>query len=368
MAIDRLILNLSMLMRKPTGHSVYIKNVIPKLQALDPAVLINEAIVPDWQTQFPDLDLYPVSSRLNPDQGSISYLYRLLWTQFKLPKQVKKLNGSLLFSPIPELPLHRSIAGVVTLHDFIPLHFATARSPLYQYYRHYVPRVLHRAQHIICVSTATAQDAMEFCQVPAHKLTVIPQGYDRDHFRPLDLPTQNYVLYVGRPNPYKNLYRALTAFSKVPGHQKYEFWIAGPADKRYMPALEGLAWELGVQLRVLNYVSYDELPKLMNQAIALIFPSQWEGFGLPVLEAMACGTPVITSNLSSMPEVAGDAALLVNPHDTKDITQAMTAILKDDRLRADLRDRGLRQVQNFSWERTAAETQSLLSSVLMHLP
>jgi glycosyltransferase involved in cell wall biosynthesis len=360
---DRLVINLSILMQKPTGHSVYINNVVPKLIDLNPALLINEAMQQDWHDRYPDFQLHSVPNHLNPDRGSMAYLRRLLWTQFRLPARVKKLGGRLLFSPIPELPIGSKIPGVVTLYDFIPLRFSRRRSPLHQYNRHYVPRVLKQAKHIIAISESTANDAMKFCNVPASKITAIPLGYDSTNFRFLDLPTQNYVLYLGRTNPYKNVRRAIQAFSQVPHHQDYEFWIAGPADPRYIPELEGLAWELGVRLQILNYVPYPELPILINRAIALVFPSLWEGFGLPILEAMACGTPVITSNTSSMPEVAGDAAILVDPTDVNAIAGAIADVIRDDRLRQQLRDRGLARSQTFSWERTGEQTMALLADL-----
>ncbi|MGV0103352.1 hypothetical protein NSTCB13_01946 [Nostoc sp. DSM 114160] len=121
--------------------------------------------------------------------------------------------------------------------------------------------------------------------------------------------------------------------------------------------------ELGVtnQVKFLDYVPYSELPKIINQAIALVFPSLWEGFGLPVLEAMACGTPVITSNLSSLPEVAGDAAILVNPYNTGEITEAMQAIATNSELRSRLSRQGITHSQQFSWEKTAKATVEVLS-------
>ena len=361
---DRLIINLSVLMKRPTGHSVYINQLIPKLQNLNPALLINEAMQADWHDRYPELDLHPVPDNLNPNHGSLGYLRRLVWTQFRLPTRVKKLKGSLLFSPIPELPLGSKIPAVVTLYDFIPLRFLGSRSPLYQYYRHYVPRVLKQAKQIICISESTANDAMKFCAIPATKLTVIPLGYDDRTFRFLDLPTQSYVLYIGRINPYKNLRRAIQAFAKSPHHDEFEFWIAGPSDPHYTPQLEGLAWDLGVRLRVLNYVPYRELPVIINHAIALIFPSQWEGFGLPILEAMACGTPVITSNVSSMPEVAGDAAILVDPMNIDEMASAIESVMTDALLRQQLRDRGLKRANDFSWNKTALMTKALLSTCL----
>jgi len=357
---DRLIINLSFLTQRPTGHTVYAQNVVPYLRSLSPVVLMSDVACPDWETHHPDLDLKPIPGNLNPDYGSRGHARRLFWTQFGLPKHCRQHSGRLLFSPIPELPLWSRIPSIVTLYDFIPFRFFKPRSPLFQYYRHYIPRVLRQAQHILCISQATADDAIEFCNIPAGKITITPLGYDADNFRFLDLPTQNYVLYVGRPDPYKNLHRALTAFSQSPNSEDTEFWIAGPADPRYTPAIEDLAWNLGIKIKLLNYVAYRELPVLMNHAIALVFPSLWEGFGLPILEAMACGTPVITSNSSSMPEVAGEAAILVDPMNVSEIASAIGSIIRDKTLRQQLRDRGLEQVRKFSWKKTGLLTAEVL--------
>ena len=194
-------------------------------------------------------------------------------------------------------------------------------------------------------------------------MTVIPLAYDQQNFRFLDLPTQNYVLYLGRSDPYKNLDRALRAFAQVPNHQDYEFWIAGPNDSRHTPIIEGLAWDLGIKIKILDYVNYKELPILINRAIALVFPSLWEGFGLPILEAMACGTPVITSNVSSMPEVAGDAAILVDPMNVSAIASAIGSIIADNSLRNDLRSRGLYRAKQFSWTTTGQQTADILNKM-----
>lgn len=357
---DRLIVNLSFLSQRPTGHTVYAQNVIPHLRSLNPSILLSEASLPDWQTQHPDLDLQSAPSNLNPDYGKNGHIRRLLWTQFRLPQRYRKQSGRLLFSPIPEIPLWSRIPSVITLYDFIPYRFFKPRTPLYRYYQHYVPRVLNQAKHIICISEATANDAMEFCGIDAKKLSIIPLAYDDQNFQFLDLPTQNYVLYLGRPDIYKNLDRALRAFAQVPNHQDYEFWIAGPNDPRYTPIIEGLAWDLGIRIKILDYVPYRELPILINRAIALIFPSLWEGFGLPILEAMACGTPVITSNTSSMPEVAGDAAILVNPIDVQEIAKAIGSVIHHPNIRQDLRDRGLQRVKQFSWITTGQMTADVL--------
>jgi glycosyltransferase involved in cell wall biosynthesis len=315
--------------------------------------------------QFMDVPhLIPVPGNMNPDYGSKGHLRRLLWTQFRLPTHYRKLRGNLLFTPIPEMPLWSRIRSVVTLHDLIPLRFPRKRSPLTTYARHYVPQVLKQAKHVICDSEATAQDAIDFYHIPASKLTPVALAHDASHFKFLDLPTQNYFLYVGRCDPHKNLQRSIAAFAQLPNHQDYEFWIAGTPDPRYTPMLEAQAWDLGVRVQFLDYVAYPDLPKLINQAIAVVFPSLWEGFGLPVLEAMACGTPVITSNLSSLPEVAGDAALLVDPYNVNAIAEAMQMIAEEPQVRSQLRTQGLQRSEQFSWQKTGTAIGEILQSYL----
>jgi glycosyltransferase involved in cell wall biosynthesis len=351
------LVNLSFIPTKPTGHAVYAQNLIPYLKDLDP-ILCSAQPVPGFRWQS-------VSAAMNPDRGTQGHLKRLLWTQFQLPLLYKRLQGRLWFSPIPEAPLFSGCRSVVTLHDFIPLRFPR-RSPLALYHRYYIPQVLAQAQHICCDSTATADDAMKFCSIPARKLTVIPLAHAADHFRFLDLPTSNYFLYIGRHDPYKNLQRLLSAFAQLPPAANCQLWLAGPPDPRYTPILEAQAAELGIADRVqfLSYVPYRELPKLLNQAIALVLPSLWEGFGLPVLEAMACGTPVIASNLSSLPEVAGDAALLVDPYQVGEIALAMQALLTETNLHTQLRQWSLARAAQFSWEQTAIATADVLRQYL----
>jgi glycosyltransferase involved in cell wall biosynthesis len=248
----------------------------------------------------------------------------------------------------------------------IPLRFPKRRSPLTPYFRYYIPQVLTQAQHIICDSIATAKDITDFFNIPADKITPILLAHDDKDFRFLDLPTQNYFLYIGRHDPYKNLHRLIDAFAAMPSNRDCELWIAGPPDRRYTPTLQAQAEKLGLnhQVKFLDYVPYDQLPIIINQAIALVFPTLWEGFGLPVLEAMACGTPVITSNLSSLPEVAGDAALLVNPYNIGEIAQAMQAVATDLALRSRLRTRGLDRAKQFSWAKTGQATVEVLKRYL----
>ena len=352
-----LLINLSFIFSQPTGISTYAINLFPHLQPLEPTLLTAQT--------FPDYRCYPVPPNLTPAQGSKGHFRRLLWTQWQLPEIYKRLNSSLIFSPVPEAPLFAGCRSVVMVHDLIPLRFPKRFSPLTPYFRYYIPQVLAQAEHIICNSRATAQDIIDLFHIPEEKITPILLAYDANHFRFLDIPTSNYFLYIGRHDAYKNIARLIDAFATLSCRDD-ELWIAGSGDKRYTPVLMAQVEQLGLtnQVKFLDYVPYEQLPTLINQAIALVFPSLWEGFGLPVLEAMACGTPVITSNLSSLPEVAGDAALLVNPYNMGEIAEVMQAVAADSGLRSRLRQASLARASQFSWTKTGQATAQVLQRYL----
>lgn len=357
--LNPLLINLSFLISNPTGITTYATNLLPQIHCLNPTLLTPQL--------FTDYTCHPVPPNLNPDFGTKGHFRRMLWTQLQLPRIYQQLRSRLLFSPVPEAPLYSNCRYIVTVHDLIPLHFPKLFSPqVTTYYRHYIPQVLSQAQHIVCNSTATAQDITEFFHISSSKITPILLAHDANHFRFLDLPKRNYFLYIGRYDPYKNLQRVVAAFAALPSCRDYELWLAGSTDPRYTPALKAEIDHLGItdQVKFLDYVPYSQLPILLNSAIALVFPSLWEGFGLPVLEALACGTPVITSNLASLPEVAGDAALLINPYNTEEITAAMQAIATDSELRSHLSTLSLTRASQFSWVKTGVATVEILKQYL----
>jgi glycosyltransferase involved in cell wall biosynthesis len=352
-----MLINLSFLTPEPTGIGTYTANIFPHLQQLEPTLLTSQKIENYTCYQIPD--------NLTPDRGTKGQINRLLWTQFELPKIYKQLHSNLIFSPLPEAPLYSGCRSIVTVHDLIPLRFFKKFSRLTAYFRYYIPQVLKQAEHIICDSQATLEDVVKFFKISDKKMTVVPLACDRNNFRLLDLPPKNYFLYTGRHDPYKNIERLIAAFATLPDRSNCELWLAGPPNA-YTPQLIEQVAELGLKssVKFLGYVGYTELPILMNQAIALVFPTLWEGFGLPILEAMACGTPVITSNISSMPEVAGDAALLVNPYSVGEIAEAMQIVATNSQVRSNLKTASLGQADRFSWEKTGTETAKILQQYL----
>ena len=357
--VNKLLINLSFILKKSTGTTTYALNLVNYLYSLQPKLITTSPLAQH--------DCYLISDDKTSEQGLKGHFNRLVWTQFQLPKIYRELKSQLIFSPISEAPLWSQCRSIVMVHDFIPLRFPKRFSPLTPYHRYYVPQVLKQSEHLICNSQSTAQDIVKFCNIPANKITPILLAYDANHFRPIiekDSQSRSlypYFLYIGRHDPYKNISRVISAFANLKSSE-YQLWLSGPSDKRYTPALKQQAQELGVADRVkfLDYVPYEDLPRIIGEAIALVFPSLWEGFGLPVLEAMACGTPVITSNLSSLPEVAGDAAILIDPYRVEEITDAMQAIANDAGLRSHLSQLGLQRASLFSWEKTGKATVEVL--------
>ena len=289
--------------------------------------------------------------------------------QLMIPRLLRRLGADLYHSPYYLMPYRTGCPTLLTVHDLIPLLFpkhSTIQARLF--FRWATALALRTAHRVIAVSEATRRDLLAHFRIPTRRVVTIPEAADQAfHRRPPDeakavrqehdLPEQ-YILYLGSNKPHKNLARLIEAFSRITFHaSRFTLVIAGVWDPRYPEArqrAESLA--LGKAVRFLGPVAERDLPALYSGATLFTFPSEYEGFGLPVLEAMACGTPVACSNISSLPEVVGDAALTFDPTNTNAIANALNRLLSDTDLRADLRERGLRQAAQFSWERTARDT------------
>lgn len=357
--MKRLLINLSYYNPNESGLEVYAKNLLPYLKPLNPILLTA--------TSFPDFECYPVSELLSSLYQWKGHVRRLRWTQLELPRIYKRLGAPLLFSPVIEAPILPSVRSVITIHDSIPLRFGKPLKFSPSYHKFVLPLVAKRAIHIFCNSHSTAQDAVKFYGVSDAKITVTHLGFDHEHFRPMPKESgTKYFLYLGRPDVNKNLFRLIDAFCMIADEEAVELWLVGKKDWVYYPPLQEYADSKpqASRIRFLDYVPYQELPKIISGAIAMVFPSLWEGFGLPVLEAMACGTPVITSNISSLPEIVGDAALLVDPYHTEAIAQAMKQLLQNASLASSLSQRGLIQAQKFRWQFTGETTFNQLKDLL----
>ncbi len=284
----------------------------------------------------------------------------------------------LLHSTDHLLPPLRRVRTVFTVHDLIFLFFPEYHLPLNRWYLTLMmPRFIRRADAVITVSECSRRDLVQVYGLDQARIHVIYEGID-DRFRPVEdrevvaavrrrygLP-DGFILYVGTIEPRKNLTTLLEAYQTLKG-QGFEskLVIVGKKGWLYQDFFQRLQ-ELGLEDQVIfpGYVPDDDLPAIYSAAQVFAFPSLYEGFGLPVLEAMDCGTPVVCSNASSLPEVAGQAALTIDPRRPRELAQALQRVLEDAALRAELRGKGLGQAARFSWERAARETLRVYESVL----
>jgi alpha-1,3-rhamnosyl/mannosyltransferase len=267
------------------------------------------------------------------------------------------------------MPYRPGVPTVLTCYDVIPLLFPacfSARQRLIFRVAHHL--ALRAASVVLAISRTTRDDLVQHFAINAARVVVTPLAAD-EHFGPQPperieavrrtyrLP-EKYVLYVGSNKPHKNLVALVKAWAAL-GSPAHDTWlvIAGHWDARY-PEAQQVAAQLrgGERIIFAGPVAEDDLPALYSGALCFVFPSLYEGFGLPVLEAMACGTPVACSGVSSLPEIAGDAALLFDPVRVESIVEALARLMKDADQRADLRARGLRQASRFSWQQTARQT------------
>jgi alpha-1,3-rhamnosyl/mannosyltransferase len=270
----------------------------------------------------------------------------------------------------------RAARRVVTIHDltlvlFPEWHPAERRRKMGRW----LAASARQADHILVDSMSTKNDLMKCMSVGAERITVVPLAAAAP-FRPLPIAHVEsvlgtyglgrgaYVLFVGTIEPRKNLLRLLEAM-EIAGESIGPLVLAGADGWGNREILDRMArLHRAGRIRYLGYVPGDALPALMSGARAFVYPSLYEGFGLPLLEAMACGTPVVASNVSALPEVVGSAGLLVDPHDPETLAGAIRRVWGDGGLRDELRARGLAQASQFSWERTARLTLEVYRNVL----
>jgi glycosyltransferase involved in cell wall biosynthesis len=254
---------------------------------------------------------------------------------------------------------------VVTIHD-MGLEVLRDAHPLAKrlYTRRLIPRVAHKAKLIITNSEYSKWEIVRHLGIPEDRIRVTPLAASPE-FAPVKArPANPYFLYVGNLEPRKNLERLIEAFARMP-HKEHQLLVVG--NRWYQGgAAQQKARSLGLngRVRFLGYVPREDLPVLFGGATALVYPSLLEGFGLPVVEAMACGTPVITSNNSSLREVAGDAAVLIDPCEVREMTEAMVRVAEDYGLRTELSRKGLKRASEFSWKRTAELTMEAYREVV----
>ena len=300
--------------------------------------------------------------------------------QISIPLGARRERLDLFHATHYVLPLLTPSKTVVTIHDCIHLMFPEyLRHRLgYAYARASLYTAAHKSNRILTVSEASKRDILKFFNVPPEKIVVTPNAID-DRFSapPSDEHvaetreryqlSHSYLLYVGNIKPHKNLERLIEAFHlvRMQGRSELELLIIGDEISK----LQGLRravhkHDIHRYVRFLGYVPDKTLAVLYRLASVFVFPSLYEGFGLPPLEAMASGTPVVTSNVSSLPEVVGDAAVQVDPYSAEAIAHGILTVLRSPHLRSELQARGLKRVQEFSWARSVRRVREVYEEVL----
>ncbi len=290
--------------------------------------------------------------------------------QWTLPIELLTKRLDVLHSPDFIPPFRRTCASVITIHDLAFMHYPHLLTRESAAYYGQVERAVQSAQQIIAVSEATKRDIVSLLGVREEKLTVIYEAAD-ERYRPLADAmlvqsivcryqlTPPFILFVGTLEPRKNLPMLLRAFHQLREQYKVRAQLAIVGKRGWLSDDVGALLDdlhLHEDVKLLGAVPSHELVALYNASRCVVMPSLYEGFGLPPLEAMACGTPVLVSNVSSLPEIVGDAGICLNPYDSGVWAHALASIVADDRLHRALRHEGLRRAKQFSWARAASET------------
>lgn len=322
----------------------------------------------------------PSNLRHTPAPLDARWLYRL-WYRARLPLPVQLVTGPLDLFHSPDFvlpPVSGGIPTLLTVHDLSFVHYPETFTPsLVNYLTRVVPRSVRRATHVLADSDATKADLMSLWDVPEAKVTVLYSGV-HDRFRPVQdeaairtmrqrygLGHAPYILAVGTIQPRKNYRLLIQAFARMAHHWPHKLVIAGGKGWLFDEILaEVAAHDLDERVHFPGFIDEADLPALYSEATLLVFPSLYEGFGLPIVEAMACGVPVLASDTSSLPEVVGDAGLLISPHDVDQWTHTIHRLLLDAPQRARMVAQGAIQAHQFTWRKAARSLLDVYAALL----
>jgi glycosyltransferase involved in cell wall biosynthesis len=362
-----------------SGISHYIIRLLAEFSVMETDMEFEVIAYANEQDIFipPKTNLIPVpyGERLrNP-------VVNVAWHQLELPFVCRKRGYDILFLPAANrrMPYWVPCPTVGTVHDFSSTHVKDKYDPARMFFiKKVTPVLIRKLDMILTVSENSKKDIMNFCGISGDRIVVTPNGVDLSIYSPGDREVAIQIiknkyhfeppcfLYVSRiEHPGKNHVRLIQAFDALKKRTKipHQLILAGSAwsgADEVMKAAEEAQFRQDIKF--IGFVAGEDLPNLYRTADIFVFPSLYEGFGMPLLEAMACGTPVVCSNLSSMPEVAGDAALLFDPYDEEDMSAKLQKLVEDDLLRSDLVAKGFNRAKIFSWTSTARQTLDVIAS------
>lgn len=360
--------------RPNTGSGQYIRQLVYHLNRLVSDLDIT-LIYPQIPGATPELEQVPPSVKVKAVPTRPGHLGKVWFEQVGFPRSCKQIGATVAHVPYWGSPLSAPVPVVVTIHDLTTLLVREYRRGLKaRLYTALVSAAARGASHILTDSQASKRDILTHLALPDDKVTVVylaaaaqftPQAnliLDRAIRQKYNLP-DFFTLYLGGYETHKNVITLLHAYTYVAQAlgTDYPLLLAGRKPEQPGPSYPDYdeyirQARLEEHVRWLGYVAEEDKPSLYRETMCFVFPSRQEGFGLPPLEAMACGTPVVTTNASSLPEIAGSAAFAVDPDDARAMAGAIISVLIEDSLADDLRRRGPVQAKQFSWEKTATET------------
>lgn len=376
----RIGLSTSVIQRGKTGIAQYLFALVrafaPYAQQHQFTLFVLEEDLPLFAFAAQEMQIVPVSEKFRPPVKNI------LWHQTELPKLARRQKIEILHIPsYRRLLWLRSCALVATIHDLAPFQIAGKYDWKRMFYGRVIARRLARRQdHVIAISQNTARDIKRWFALPDHRISVIHNGLEHDRFFPGNRETarveavrrhglcQPFFLYIARlEHPAKNHVRLISAFNqfKTMTGSNWQLVFGGSdwngAEKIHDAVKTS---PFAADIRTLGFVDDKDLPILYRAADVFVYPSLYEGFGMPPIEAMACGCPVICSTCGSLGEVVGQAAAVVDPKDIGSLAQQLTTLANDAGLRKRLRALGLEQAKHFNWQKTAAETLEVYQHVI----
>jgi len=359
---------------KVGGSEIYIRNLVKHLAGTGGnntfVVFTNKESAGVFDDAGPGVEIVPC-----PIQAS-SRPVRILWEQVVLPFQILRHKIDILFSAGMTAPLICPVPSVLVIHD---LQHVLQPQNFPRGYLLFLKTVIHlsvrAADGIVTISRKVRDDILKFYRIPSGEIAVIHHGVDKDVFFPrgaieveairgkYDLP-ERFILYAAASLPHKNHARLLEAM-RILKERGYRTGLVliGARDKGYDSIAEKIK-KMGLQTEVIftGWLSFEDIPSIYCASDAFVFPSLNEGFGLPIIEAMACGVPVVCSNIEPLPEVAGDAAHFFDPYDPASIAEGISTVISDRDLRRELIEKGFRRAAEFTWEDTALKTLEFIMS------
>lgn len=361
----RIAINATILDNKPTGLGTFTIHIIKEISKL-----INDKNSVIVYTSSPTLfDGYPVTvkkvSTVVQPQKKFGGLMRFLWSQFIFPLRLKKDKIDILYSTTHHGLIINFTKQIITIHDILPLKYPYQYKLQYYYFKFILPMLAKRSKKIITVSNNTKKDLVSYYHISDKMIDVIYNSFDKEHFSNVSSNEYkekfgDYLLFVGASYPHKNLERAIKGFISSGIDSKYKLIVVGGRENYKNWVKQQFSKQQLKNVYFIDYVSYEKLPILYSNAKALIYPSLYEGFGIPPLEAMASGCPVIASNTSSIPEVCQDAAFYFNPEDISEISNAIRTVLNNDNLKEELIQKGFKRVNQFSWRESAKKLLEII--------